>query len=961
MSEPIFSKAFLEPYLTDFRLRSVTGIEAKLKTLRRWAEEISSGKIGKLKEEEIKSRFISEIFGTVLGFNLHNPLNWQVREEHKVVVGATKPDASIGYFIFMDGHIGNEVRVVVEVKNASTDLDKKQNRTHMLISPVEQAFLYASKSGGHCKWVIVTNLLSIRFYHYSGQQKFQEFNLMDLLGEESLKEFLLLFHKDRFTNSSTSATDKLFVLSRSNKTKPLASGHILDKMYQALFKFEGLGFVDPKYICNLKPFNLSDKHVWHFERGRMLTLNSEIGAFFSEVNYNDGKISFSTALEHELKKSKVLDAGNKARYVIDFLNNCMVSAICVPKDISAVYQRAKISLGFSVRHFHHFNDKDLLIFSTSSTDLEPCKCINCAYRSLNFKSLIAFSGDVIDSQNLEPLERGYLDYILATDNFKRSYFTFKHAERESKGEEAGHAKYFLSKINQMHLYNLVESYSDDNSEKNDILQDIRSIDLDHSIHNELDLYVSPELRRYLIEIKENKLLQGVSKKAEEILQKCIASTATGYDLQVLSEQYNYLYSHFHKNYLVFDTFTGYKDVVSKLIRAMLIAYSWPKGGLNSIGSFYVLEAALYVPPSDLKKYLEEIGDLVMDSSEKAQIISRTKSFLDSFYKTAFFGNVQESVIKRQLLNWNFKDKVTNIFSNLFQMLCKVDFDSQEIAVLSSSIDGFMSTEDFLAWYDLVPFSEFIERYGFILTKDQLERMLRKCISGDTYGTHKYHVLISGICKAFRNFYPDQSVIDHSIVHLAVANCMDSTGKCRLEHLIPLFLVLSEGLRKDLLLYFEKSLEDDFNDDIFYALIDANILTTEYKDYFKRWMETTERTKHLGFLGFKDGEEDYADTVLINVITRCYLYGIDLNRPEIKILTKLSNFESWALFPDTFDYDLFDIRWLLVVDRPFILGKLSHVKQIRTSLWSAMSKNFHPRLGQIFFEFFSRSIDGEHFA
>jgi hypothetical protein len=951
--EPIFSADFLEPYLAEFRLRSVSGIDAKMKVLRRWQEEVRSGKVKKLKEEEVKSRFISEIFGLVLGFNIHNPLNWQVREEHKVVVGATKPDASLGYFSLGDGQIGNQVRVVVEIKGAGSDLDKKQSRAAMLMSPVEQAFQYAAKSGGHCKWVVVSNLLSIRFYHYSGQHTYQKFSLEELAGEEKLKEFLLLFHKDNFTNSANSPTDKLFVLSRANKVLTKRTGHILDEMYHSVIKFDGLGFVDPSYVCNLRPFNIQDKYVWHFETGRMLTLNAEIGKFLSGVEYLDGKVSFNGVVQYGLKKAKVLDAAVKMGYLIDFFNNCLISELCVPLDVQAVFERAKKSMGFSIRHFHHYNNAELFIFSTKSKSEETCGCINCLYRSLDFRKLIELSENTIDHQSMEPLERGYLDYILASDNFRRSYFTYKHAERESKGEESGHSRYFLSKINQMHLYNLVESYSDENSEKQEILQDIKSIDLDHSIHNELDLYVSPELRRYLIEIKENNLLQRVSKKVDEILQKCIDGNASGYDLRALGEQYNYLYSHFHKNYLVFDAFTTYKDVVAKFTRAVFIFYSRPKGGLNSIGSFHLLEAVIYVPPAELKKYLDLVGDIKMKAGEKEKLIAKASAFLRSFYKNAAFGPQKERTTAKQLLNWHFTDKVTNIFANLFHILAKVDFNEQQIAVFSEGISMFMAVEDFLGWFDLVPFASFLERYGFILKKHELENMLKKCISEDSYGTHKYYELIAGICMAYQRFYPQDSIADHSLVHMGVANCMDSQGHCRMMHLIPLFSVLTEQLRKALLAYYENSLEVDFDDETFYALIDAGIITTEYKDYFLRWMKTTQRTKFSGFIGFNDeGEDDFTDTVLINVIFRFYLYGINTEREELKVLSKLSDFEKWAIWPEKFDYHLFDPRWLLVIDRPYILAKIAHIEPIAGALNALLKVSFNHRLAHLYFEYFN---------
>jgi len=126
--------------------------------------ELESGKIVSLKEEEIKSRFVNTFFGDVLGYNYGNSNRWLLREEKKSKINGTKPDAVLGYFF--KNKEDDDVRVVIEIKDAKTSLDDKQKRVKSF-TPVEQAFNYGSQTGGHCKWVIVSNINEIRFYPYS--------------------------------------------------------------------------------------------------------------------------------------------------------------------------------------------------------------------------------------------------------------------------------------------------------------------------------------------------------------------------------------------------------------------------------------------------------------------------------------------------------------------------------------------------------------------------------------------------------------------------------------------------------------------------------------------------------------------------------------------------------------------------------------------------------------------------
>lgn len=110
----LFSAEVLRDELARFRLGNVTAISEKQAILSEWIAQLHSGKLTTLKEEEIKSRFVTEIFGDVLGFNYGNSTNWQLREEVRTKLDATKPDAALGYF---SANRKNDIsRAVIEIK-----------------------------------------------------------------------------------------------------------------------------------------------------------------------------------------------------------------------------------------------------------------------------------------------------------------------------------------------------------------------------------------------------------------------------------------------------------------------------------------------------------------------------------------------------------------------------------------------------------------------------------------------------------------------------------------------------------------------------------------------------------------------------------------------------------------------------------------------------------------------------
>lgn len=75
-----------------------------------------------------------------------------------------------------------DIRVVIELKDARTSLDKKQNRSSHL-TPVEQAFSYANKNGSKCGWVIVSNFVETRLYKSNSSLEYEVFDLREINSE----------------------------------------------------------------------------------------------------------------------------------------------------------------------------------------------------------------------------------------------------------------------------------------------------------------------------------------------------------------------------------------------------------------------------------------------------------------------------------------------------------------------------------------------------------------------------------------------------------------------------------------------------------------------------------------------------------------------------------------------------------------------------------------------------------
>jgi len=214
MQQTIFTSKYFDNKLRSFDINQVKNLEYKQQILKRWISAIENDTLKFSKETQIDITFLNDIFGEVLEYDYHIDKS-KINLVPKSSIESKEPDAILGYFTPQER---KDIRVVIELKDSRADLDRVQNRLEK-ISPVTQAFEYARKAGEQCKWVIVSNLKTIRLYNKESDC-YELFNLIDLQDEYYLKRFFYLLHKDRliFTNGD-SFVEKLYIERQEEELK----------------------------------------------------------------------------------------------------------------------------------------------------------------------------------------------------------------------------------------------------------------------------------------------------------------------------------------------------------------------------------------------------------------------------------------------------------------------------------------------------------------------------------------------------------------------------------------------------------------------------------------------------------------------------------------------------------------------------------------------------------------------
>jgi len=962
---PIFPDKLLQEYYSNFNSSSAPNFIHKKAIIESWVAELRSGKLDSLKEEEVKSRFVTNLFGDVLDFNYGNSNYWLMREEAKTQSDGTKPDVALGYFA--KDKTEDDVRAVIEIKDAKTDLDKKQTRAGNK-SPVDQAFEYAPKMGGNCKWVIVSNFREIRFYSATDRNKCQVYFLEDLKDSNVFKELLFLFHKEKFiSKAKPSNTDKLYEASKTGKTRKSIknqTNHILEDLYNCLFRFDGLGFVDPNYICTLYPFNILDEHVWHYEDEALFTINKDIYNLLQHIEVVEGIIKIDDELKDQLIQHKVQDYEEKLKWVFQFLNKSLVYNIIAIEDYLEVEKRRKNTIGFTYAHTFYYEENEGLKKNIHLTEKNSCDCLSCNYRSFDFKHMLKKLKMNASNVEHDDFEYAYGNYLVSSNDFKNCYKIYKNLEKDYTKEGKGIA-YFLSKLNINYLHNLVRGYYFGDDQK-EILQDIRAIDL-YSIISDLDFEIDNEVRKYLLQVKEEKLFIKVREEVRKInlevdkLKKFYDDgnghqTGRGSLPLQLHEQYILLYYHINKNFIIQDTFSEYKNLVKDIFSGLVQSYVTKEVGLQKFNEFYIAEAVMHIYSEDLEKILKPVSSIKINEECFEKLLVRFNNYFTSFYNTSSFAfdPYENELMTEYQLNDNFKNRLKNLFDNIFIILTKCEVNEKQFASLEKSIVPFIQLEKILYWKNLDYFCSFLIQKGFLFKSDSLLKLFQIAVTRDKPNNNKYERVVKNTCLAIHKFYPEVVISNQALVWKAIGNCYSLTSdRTEFRNYMYLHKIADESCKALLITAIDEDLDKKFKEHLYSELIREGIYHYEYKDYFDKYVVETNKMKGYGVV-FKNEKIDtqVSNFIFFNFALQIHAKEINLSETNLAQFTHLSDFEKWLLNPIDFDYNHFEIYWLRIIHhKSAFMKKIAGLEPLRKILQNKLKSEFDQELSDLYVKFF----------
>lgn len=228
----IFKDRLIKNYLSKFSKDNVSDFERKWKRIQNWRKSCIQGDLEHTKETQIQGAFFVQIFDEILGYSTVTSTDsdfFNQKQEFNSILDASEADGGLGFFSVR--HKVNDVRVVIELKDAKKDLDKKQSSSSHL-TPVEQGFSYANKNGSKCGWVIVSNFIETRLYKSNSSLEYEAFDIRKMDNEaEFLRFYFFLCKNHLITESGKSLIDQLY---QENEEMGVAISESFYKTYKEI-------------------------------------------------------------------------------------------------------------------------------------------------------------------------------------------------------------------------------------------------------------------------------------------------------------------------------------------------------------------------------------------------------------------------------------------------------------------------------------------------------------------------------------------------------------------------------------------------------------------------------------------------------------------------------------------------------------------------------------------------------
>ncbi|MGV0924114.1 SIR2 family protein [Empedobacter tilapiae] len=732
-----------------------------------------------------------------------------------------------------------------------------------------------------------------------------------------------------------------FIRIYDKEKESINDDNVVDKMYDSLKRFEEIKYLPANFTSKLYPFKSSADHEILIENDCLLLKNEVLTRFFFEkIKINDEKNKF-----HLIELDNKLE--NRVAFILKKLNNSLISEVAKEnvKPDSLGYK------GFS-------NDRvNIEIFNHVECDCARCKFQNFEFNkslkninNYNVTETSAISGDMMHA---------FLNYKFG--NHLRAFEMYEEIASKAWMLQK-YISYYIAKTNMKNLRNLLK-FEIDKDEKDKYFEKIDEIDLDKLLH-QIPFRSNSEYELLKI-VRDDIVLKNSSNKINDYYNKVVenyklhnkpysGSITPFYPNLIYHEAIKLLYF-YNYNFIVYDKFSDFKNIINKVIEATIISYatsdtySYKITEFNS--SFFSIYLA-YSKPSMFDKLIKEynIQNLKFDDASIEKLLSYFNNFLNSYYKKdKFFGGIsQEKNVENQLKQYYFREQTNVYFNNFLLIISIIKLDINQFSLIMDSIINYLNSYK-LNSSEIKFLKKFIKSHSSYLNKEYLDILIQIIVKNVNRNLiDNLFIPISKI--AFENKIEVINELSYARYLYEVLTFKSDNN----ELLSSLWCMSNSECKK----YFYDKIIEKLNEDFdieLYKITSLNKIL-DYNLYFDDYVGYINKINSSNNIN-KDGYDSKGEKPMLydfefyNELYFIFKLNIKSKDKRLEKLTNLHEFMKFGIYRDQYDLNKFKVEWLLLFNSPTYLNEFKKIPKIKTIIKKSLKENYNDVLAKIYTQYF----------
>lgn len=783
-------------------------------------------------------------------------------------------------------------------------------------------------------------------------QYFRERGVVPLMYTPAIESYLRLHQKYKEANELTPRGRTLFnfltfIRSYDAFQDRYDQAHVLDQMYYSLRRFDELPFLAPHSLPDYYPF----KKLLAFQRYKLTTnKNGEdqthpVGTFIETIA-RENQVTLPLHKD-QIKRAKlgvVDDYEAKLRYVINRLNDCYIAWI---------------------------NDVDIYLDHSNHVN---CQCPRCAYLKLDFGSLLKTTYTQPASSPIGKSLQDELMNALANckiGRFKEAYYLFQDIAKRAWRMD----KFLIYAICLVNIQRISRHWDFRLALGFEVAEEIEAIDLS-KVANQLT--VEPIIQKQITEIIDNSFFDGLSVDIKTTIQK-IKETHRHYEnngkqwggnaeYATLQWYLLQLYSQYNENYIYYEEFSDFEEIVALSLDGLLTAYCTSPDyhyRLETVHSIFLVIAILHCDPEQFRDTFNKhdlptikIAEGQPDEADR-HLVATAVHFFNSV-KGKYGGSNSQFIAATETGHF-FKEKVSKVFSNLLTTLAVVELTAEQLARIIPAFIEFIEHQRFLQnqYGAKAALALFIDRRIEAFSREQAENLLDIVLS-ETSRVERFNV---ELCVAMyrMNYTIENRVLLDRIVFLYETD----RRRLRSDSLFYLYSLVDAEYQQKFRQLLEKKLQTRFDPSTYINAVEFEIIPIEplYDTFIEQMVNTAEHIKEKQAKAATNATAEMVEAMQTwdgrNELTLLFCnvgkYNLNIEDSRLRQIAEVSPYYQWLLTHQEFDYSTFNPEWFENDPTAYFLKHMKTNRQVKALLRNYIRNHKSARrvqkLTKLYFDFF----------